>query len=152
MKIILSITILICLTGCNRVSTSDSHNTFDIDIKDYGIVFPVDSICNKDSKYTGYVYMLDASCSICISTFFNFVSSIVDENKDTYPISIIVDEGYLPIVEYYTSMLKTDSKITFSIYENISGKFLKESLTSYNDIVLFYEDNIMKHSFIFLKD
>ena len=54
-------------------------------------------------------------------------------------------------MEYYISQLRERDRIKISVYENINNRFLKKELASYSDIVLFYENNILKNSFIYQK-
>lgn len=149
MRIALGI-FIIFLLGCGNVNKTNLNtwNINNINIEDYNLEFTIDSICNSTEKYTGYVYLLNADCSICLSTFFDFISKISDTDR-VYPVSIIVDDGYKEIVKYYTSQMNTNNEVDLLIFENTNNKFVKSDLISYGDIVLFFENNILKDSFIY---
>lgn len=153
MKLLLIIFTLlfVCCKNVDKVDFNNPEKYNKIDINNYNISFSVDSICDNTEKYSGYVYFLDTECSICLSTFLDFIFNTIKLNKSHYPISLIVDSGNKPIMEYYISQLRERDRIKISVYENINNRFLKKELASYSDIVLFYENNILKNSFIYQK-
>lgn len=152
MKLLLIIFTLlfVCCKNVDKVDSSNLEKYNKIDINNYNISFPVDSICDKTDKYSGYVYLLDSKCSICLSTFFDFINTI-KLNNSHYPISLIVDSGNKPIIEYYISQIIEKDRVKISVYENFNNRFLEKELASYSDVVLFYENNILKNSFIYQK-
>ena len=135
MKLLLIIFTLlfVCCKNVDKVDFNNPEKYNKIDINNYNISFSVDSICDNTEKYSGYVF------------------NTIKLNKSHYPISLIVDSGNKPIMEYYISQLRERDRMKISVYENINNRFLKKELASYSDIVLFYENNILKNSFIYQK-
>lgn len=67
------------------------------------------SVRNINNHFSGFIYVLDASCSICIAKFCGFCEQVKQEQVK-FPIIVFVDEEYLPMVEYYTNRIENTPK------------------------------------------
>ena len=83
MKLLLIIFTLlfVCCKNVDKVDFNNPEKYNKIDINNYNISFSVDSICDNTEKYSGYVYFLDTECSICLSTFLDFIFNTIKLNR-----------------------------------------------------------------------
>lgn len=110
---------IICCVACQQKGKDSLPESF-IDglIKD-NVAFSSDkievpedieeSIRKIDNHFSGFIYVLDASCSICIAKICEFSEKII-RGQVNLPIIVYVDEKYLPIVEYYTNRIENIQK------------------------------------------
>ncbi len=106
------------------------------------------SIKNIDT-FEGLIYLLNADCSFCIGQFLSFIS-YCNEEKIDMPVIAIVEEGNIPVVEYYMERVRLKSTNNPTIVENSNNKIVSRSLNTYSGTVFHCKNGKLTGSVSFL--
>lgn len=81
-----------------------------------------------------YVYILNATCSACLSQVFLFTKEIIDNEPNSKTV-LLVEEGYQGLIYYYISENSENIKQNVFVVEGkaiFSGDYIKENGLYFN--------------------
>lgn len=133
-KFILAAILSFVCVACNKEQKPISKRDFISQLVKTHMAMPFsDSVgyntiqLNKLMQEETLIYIMDASCSACIYTFIEFFKQV--ENTCNSKIYVIIDEDYLPQVEYHLSKAKVYSNIKkLEIICNTTNKYIKGNI------------------------
>ncbi len=90
--------------------------------------------------FTGFVYLLNSSCSFCVAQFLNFLSFL--EKKDiNLSVVVIVEDGGSVSAKFYMKQVGFDKFDKIEFTESSKGEIVSENLEYYSGIITYIVEN-----------
>jgi len=94
----------------------------------------------ETEPFTGFVYLLNSSCSFCVGQFLGFLSFLKKEKIDL-PIVVIVEEGGSVSARFYMKQVGFSGLKKIEFIEDSKGEIVSEDLEYCSGIVIYIVEN-----------
>jgi hypothetical protein len=94
----------------------------------------------------GFIYILNAECSACIGSLFDFIQLLQKLNKEI-PVYVILEKQNIPVVNYYLEKVNLDYPYLF-LHNNSQYQYIIDTKEKSGQVYIIYNNKITG-SFLF---
>lgn len=94
----------------------------------------------KVEPFTGFVYLLNSSCSFCVAQFLSFLSFLEEKNVNL-SVVVIVEDGGSVSAKFYMKQVGFEKFDKVEFVENSKGEIVSENLEYCSGIVSYIIEN-----------